>query len=69
MKIKILSPEIQESEFTAPSNLSQLNKEDYLNCDQKVTNVSDANPDTLEFGQIKFRLKFCRIFLQAKRFC
>ena len=30
-----------------------------MNYDLKATKVSGGNPDTLEFGQIKFRLKFC----------
>ena len=57
MNIKILPPDIQESEFTTRSNRWQLNRREYLNYDQKVTKVSGYNRDTLEFGGIKFRLK------------
>ena len=46
----MLLPEIQESEFTTPSNRPQLSRRDHLNYDQKVTKVSGENPDTLEFG-------------------
>ena len=65
MNIKILRPEIQESEFTTPSNRAQLSRGDYLNHDQKVTG---GNPDTLEFGRIKFRLKFFPKLFYTKSF-
>ena len=50
-------------------NRSQLSMWDYLNYDQKVTTVSGENPETLEFGRIKFRLKFCPKFFHTKTFC
>ena len=55
----MLLPEIQESKFITPSNRPETSRRDYLNYDQKVTKVSGDNPDRLEFGRIKFRLKFC----------
>ena len=66
---QILPPEIQELEFVTPSNRWQLNSRDYLNYDQQVTKVSGANPDTLDFGQIKFWLKYCPNFFRIKTFC
>ena len=67
--MKILPPEIQESEFTTSFNRPQLSRRDCLNYDQKVTRVSGENSDTLEFGQIKFRLKFCAKLFHTKTFC
>ena len=65
MNIKVFPPEIQELEFTTPSNRPQLSRRDYLNYDQ-VTNVSGDNPDMLEFGRIKCRLKFVQNFSTPK---
>ena len=64
-----MPPEIQESEFSIPSNRPRLNRWDYLNCDQKVAKVSAENPDTLEFGRIKFRIKLCPKLFHTKTFC
>ena len=56
------------SEFTTLSSRPQLNRRDYLNYDQKVTKVSGDNPNTLELGRIKFRLKFCPKLFHTKTF-
>ena len=64
MNIKILRPEIQESEFTTPSNRAQLSRGDYLNDDQKVTG---DNPDTLELGRIKFRYFHTKSFYECRK--
>ena len=68
-EIKILPPELQELEFATPSSRPQLSRRDYLNYDLKVTKIAGDNPDTLEFGRIKFRLKFCPKLFHTKTFC
>ena len=64
----MLLPEIQESKFNIPSNRPEMSRRDYLNYDQKVTKVSGDNPDKLEFGRTKFRLKFCPKLFHTKTF-
>ena len=54
-----VSPKIQESEFTTPSNRPQLSRRGYSNYDKKLTKVSSNNSDRyVRFRRIKFRLKF-----------
>ena len=69
LNIKILPLEIQEPEFTNSSNRPQLTRREYLNYDQKVTKISGDISDTLEYGRIKFRLKFCPKLFDTKTFC
>ena len=54
-------------EVTTPFNQPQRSRWDYLNY-QKVTKFYGENPDTLEFGRIKFRLKFCPKIFHIKLF-
>ena len=46
LSVKILHPEIQESEFSAPSKRPQMSRRDYSSYDQKVAKVSGLNSDT-----------------------
>ena len=66
-----MPPEFQESEFTTPSNW-QLSRWDYLNYDQKVTKVSDNNPNNKisvkifarNFSTLKFFFEYVNLLIQ-----
>ena len=57
-------PEIEELEFTTPSNRPQLSRWKVAKSYKKFGD----NPDTLEFGLIKFQLKFCLKLFSTKTF-